>query len=105
MTPGTSPPPGYVAGTWTIDPGQSTVAFTIRHPLFHKVRGTFGAFTGERQDRPTPALHVDRCQITRQVPPTDAASAFPSARARVRADGPCGHSPCPRRGNAEPDGG
>jgi polyisoprenoid-binding protein YceI len=47
MTPGTSPPPGYVAGTWTIDPGQSTVAFTIRHLLVHKVRGTFGAFTGQ----------------------------------------------------------
>ena len=62
MTPGTSPPPGYVAGTWTIDPGQSTVAFTIRHPLFHKVRGTFGAFTGERQERPTRALHFDRCK-------------------------------------------
>jgi polyisoprenoid-binding protein YceI len=47
MTRGTSQPPGYVAGTWTIDPAQSTVAFTIRHLLLHKVRGTFGAFTGQ----------------------------------------------------------
>jgi polyisoprenoid-binding protein YceI len=47
MTRSTSQPPGYVAGTWTIDLAQSTVAFTIRHLLLHKVRGTFGAFTGQ----------------------------------------------------------
>jgi polyisoprenoid-binding protein YceI len=47
MTPATPQPPGYVAGIWTIDPAQSTVAFSIRHLLLHKVRGTFGAFTGQ----------------------------------------------------------
>jgi polyisoprenoid-binding protein YceI len=47
MTRSTSRPPGYVAGTWTIDSARSTVAFTIRHLLLHKVRGTFGAFTGQ----------------------------------------------------------
>ena len=34
------------AGTWTIDPSHSTVAFTARH-LMSKVRGTFAEFTGE----------------------------------------------------------
>jgi polyisoprenoid-binding protein YceI len=47
MTRSTPRPPGYVAGTWTIDSARSTVAFTIRHLLLHKVRGTFGAFTGQ----------------------------------------------------------
>lgn len=47
MTRSTPRPPGYVAGTWTIDSSRSTVAFTIRHLLIHKVRGTFGAFTGQ----------------------------------------------------------
>jgi polyisoprenoid-binding protein YceI len=46
MTRSTPRPPGYVAGAWTIDSARSTVAFTIRHSLLHKVRGTFGAFTG-----------------------------------------------------------
>jgi polyisoprenoid-binding protein YceI len=34
------------AGTWTIDPAHTTVAFTARH-LMSKVRGTFADFTGE----------------------------------------------------------
>jgi polyisoprenoid-binding protein YceI len=38
--------PGYVAGTWTIDPVHSTVGFTIRHMMISKVRGRFGAFEG-----------------------------------------------------------
>jgi polyisoprenoid-binding protein YceI len=38
--------PGYVAGTWTIDPVHSTVGFTIRHMMISKVRARFGAFEG-----------------------------------------------------------
>jgi polyisoprenoid-binding protein YceI len=38
--------PGYLSGTWTIDPARSTVSFRIRHLLVHKVRGTFSGFTG-----------------------------------------------------------
>ena len=38
--------PGYVAGTYTIDPGHSDVAFTVRHLMVSKVRGTFNDFTG-----------------------------------------------------------
>ncbi len=39
--------PGYVAGIWTIDPVHSEVGFTVRHMMVSKVRGRFGAFTGE----------------------------------------------------------
>jgi polyisoprenoid-binding protein YceI len=39
--------PGYVAGTWTIDPLHSEVSFTIRHLMVTKVRGRFGKFEGE----------------------------------------------------------
>lgn len=39
--------PGYVAGTWDIDTSHSDVSFTIRHMMVSKVRGRFGAFTGE----------------------------------------------------------
>ncbi|QXJ20938.1 YceI family protein [Actinomadura graeca] len=38
--------PGYVSGTWTIDPAHSNVGFTIRHLMVSKVRGRFGAFEG-----------------------------------------------------------
>ncbi|WUI01747.1 YceI family protein [Spirillospora sp. NBC_00431] len=38
--------PGYVAGTWAIDPVHSGVGFTIRHLMVSKVRGRFGTFEG-----------------------------------------------------------
>jgi polyisoprenoid-binding protein YceI len=39
--------PGYVAGTWTIDPVHSDVAFTVRHMMVSKVRGHFTRIAGE----------------------------------------------------------
>ena len=43
----TSTIPGYVAGTWTIDPVHSEVGFTVRHMMVSKVRGKFNDFSGE----------------------------------------------------------
>ncbi|MGA1838689.1 YceI family protein [Herbiconiux sp. 11R-BC] len=37
--------PGYKVGTWTIDPSHSEVAFSVRHMLISKVKGTFDTFT------------------------------------------------------------
>jgi polyisoprenoid-binding protein YceI len=39
--------PGYVAGTWDIDPVHSDVSFTVRHMMVSKVRGRFANFAGE----------------------------------------------------------
>jgi polyisoprenoid-binding protein YceI len=39
--------PGYIAGTWDIDPVHSDVSFTVRHMMVSKVRGRFATFTGE----------------------------------------------------------
>ena len=39
--------PGYLAGTWDIDPTHSTVGFSVRHMMVSKVRGRFGQFSGE----------------------------------------------------------
>ena len=36
--------PGYVAGTWDIDPVHSTVEFSARHMMVSKVRGRFTSF-------------------------------------------------------------
>jgi polyisoprenoid-binding protein YceI len=33
--------PGYVTGTWTIDPVHSEVSFVVRHMMVSKVRGRF----------------------------------------------------------------
>jgi len=39
--------PGYVVGTWSIDPVHSEVGFTVRHMMVSKVRGKFTSFSGE----------------------------------------------------------
>lgn len=39
--------PGYLAGTWTIDPVHSHVGFVIRHVMVSKVRGHFTRFEGQ----------------------------------------------------------
>lgn len=39
--------PGYIAGTWDIDPVHSDVSFTVRHMMVSKVRGQFDGFSGE----------------------------------------------------------
>ena len=39
--------PGYVAGSWTIDPVHSYVGFVIKHMMVSKVRGQFATFSGE----------------------------------------------------------
>ena len=39
--------PGYVVGTWDIDPTHSTVGFCVRHVMESKVRSSFTGFSGE----------------------------------------------------------
>ena len=39
--------PGYVAGTWTIDPVHSEIGFSVRHVMVSKVRGKFTNFSGQ----------------------------------------------------------
>lgn len=46
MTTATDTPSGLQAGTWTVDPVHSEIAFSVRHMMVSKVRGRFDAFTG-----------------------------------------------------------
>ena len=46
--------PGYIAGTWVIDPVHSDVGFTVRHMMVSKVRGRFARFEGQIVTGPTP---------------------------------------------------
>jgi len=41
MTETTTEIPGYIPGTYKLDPGHSDVAFTVRHMMVSKVRGHF----------------------------------------------------------------
>jgi polyisoprenoid-binding protein YceI len=38
--------PGYLAGTWTIDPVHSDVGFAVRHLMISKTKGRFTRFSG-----------------------------------------------------------
>jgi polyisoprenoid-binding protein YceI len=39
--------PGYMTGTWIIDPVHSHIGFIVKHVMVSKVRGRFGVFSGE----------------------------------------------------------
>jgi polyisoprenoid-binding protein YceI len=39
--------PGYITGTWAIDPVHSYVGFVIRHAMLANVRGQFESINGE----------------------------------------------------------
>ena len=46
--------PGYVAGTWDIDPVHSEIGFSVRHMMVSKVRGRFTKFSGQLVTGTTP---------------------------------------------------
>jgi polyisoprenoid-binding protein YceI len=47
--------PGYVAGTWDIDPMHTEIGFSVRHLMVSKVRGRFTRFEGSFVTAPDPA--------------------------------------------------
>ena len=53
---------GWTAGTWTIDPAHTVVAFAARH-LMSRVRGTFSQVNGKIVTGQDPAL----CSATAAV--------------------------------------
>ena len=60
--------PGYVAGTWTLDPAHSEVSFTVRHLAISKVRGTFEKFdvtvvTAENPEDSTLTASIDVASV------------------------------------------
>lgn len=54
MTSPTVEIPGYIAGTWQIDPVHSEVSFVVRHMMVSKVRGRFDTFEGTIVTAPNP---------------------------------------------------
>jgi polyisoprenoid-binding protein YceI len=46
--------PGYIAGTWDLDPVHSTIGFLARHLMVSKVRGRFTRFEAQVVTAPSP---------------------------------------------------
>ena len=46
--------PGYVAGTWDLDPVHSSIGFVVRHLMVSKVRGKFTTFEAQVVTAPSP---------------------------------------------------
>ena len=60
--------PGYIAGTWAIDPVHSEVSFVVRHMAVSKVRGRFTKFdvqivTAEQPLDSTVTVTIDTASI------------------------------------------
>ncbi len=53
---------GWAAGTWTIDPAHTTVAFSVRH-LMSRVHGSFSDVSGQIVTDRDPS----RCQVTATI--------------------------------------
>jgi polyisoprenoid-binding protein YceI len=54
MTPQAVQIPGYVAGTWDLDPVHTSIGFVARHLMVSKVRGRFTKFEGQIVTAPNP---------------------------------------------------
>jgi polyisoprenoid-binding protein YceI len=60
--------PGYVAGTWALDPAHSEISFSVRHLAISKVRGSFEKFdvtvvTGANPEDTTLTATVDVASV------------------------------------------
>jgi polyisoprenoid-binding protein YceI len=60
--------PGYVVGTWDLDPVHSHIGFTARHLMVSKVRGKFGKFdvqlvTAENPLDSTVTANIDTASV------------------------------------------
>jgi len=68
--------PGYIAGTWNVDPVHSEVSFVVRHMMVSKVRGRFDKFTatvvtGDDALQSTVSASVDLSSVNTGSPDRD----------------------------------
>jgi polyisoprenoid-binding protein YceI len=68
--------PGYIAGTWQVDPVHSEVSFVARHMMVSKVRGRFDSFsatvvTGDDPLKSTVTASVDLNSVNTGTPDRD----------------------------------
>jgi polyisoprenoid-binding protein YceI len=68
--------PGFIAGTWEIDPMHSEASFVVRHLVVSKVRGRFDRFSGtivtnEDFDRSSVNVTIEAASINTNEPNRD----------------------------------
>jgi polyisoprenoid-binding protein YceI len=68
--------PGFIAGTWAIDPNHSEVSFTVGHLVVSKVRGRFDAYSGtivtdEALSRSSVDVTIDAASVDTHMPVRD----------------------------------
>ena len=68
MTDGIAQIPGFIAGTWKLDPNHSDVGFVVGHLAMSKVHGRFDAFSGtvvtdEDLDRSSVSVSIDAASV------------------------------------------
>jgi polyisoprenoid-binding protein YceI len=76
MTETTVQIPGYIAGTWDIDPNHSEVSFIVGHLVISKVRGRFDAYSGtivtdEILERSSVNATIDASSVDTHMPVRD----------------------------------
>ena len=69
--------PGYVTGTWKLDPTHSELSFSVRHLAISKVRGTFETFdvtivTAENPEESTLEASIDIASVNTNQKDRDA---------------------------------
>jgi polyisoprenoid-binding protein YceI len=55
--------PGYIAGTWSLDPAHTEIGFVARHLMVSKVRGKFEKYTGSITTAPNPLDSLAEAEI------------------------------------------
>ena len=76
MTNATDIHPDYIVGTWTLDPTHSEIAFSVKHLMITKVRGTFETFdvtivTAENPAESTVTATIDVASVNTKVEARD----------------------------------
>jgi len=76
MTDSSAQIPGFIAGTWAIDPNHSEVSFTVGHLVMSKVRGRFDAYSGtivtdEALSRSSVDVTIDAASVDTHLPIRD----------------------------------
>jgi len=81
--------PGFIAGTWEVDPVHSEVSFVVRHLVVSKVRGRFDRFSGTiitNEDLARSSVHVtiDASSVNTNDPQTNAVPRTTEITVRTR---------------------
>jgi polyisoprenoid-binding protein YceI len=76
MANGIAQIPGFIAGTWNLDPNHSDVGFVVGHLVMSKVHGRFDAFTGtvvtdEDLARASVSVSIDAASVDTHLPVRD----------------------------------